>query len=282
MNLFEIVKELDNEFNIESYMDVWGRFDYYFEPLKPYLSNDFMIRYSGLMINNSKEIELIIGATFLSQSLFEYIIQKDIHNALVFTHHPLYQKVSDYSWEDKLIIYASILKDRKISIYSCHLPFDEHRRYSTSYYMANSFLKEIEEDVTDEEGFLIGFKGLAKDNIIDLINDISSEIMVYNQDDEIPNKVICVPGGGLNTNFLRIAKKYGIDTYITGSARYKGKNAEMRNYELIKTIEELDIKVICFGHYESERIGVKRFINEYFDNSKIKTIYFEDSSFSVQ
>lgn len=282
MNLSTIVSMLDNEFNTIKYVDLWGRYDFLIYPIKEYLTKKFIDNYSGLMIQNGDNVERIITTTFITEDLYEKIINEDIKETLIFTHHPFCQNLYDYSWQDFTKKHIEELKLRDISIYSCHIPFDEHRRYSTSYYLANELMDIISDEINASDQYsetdcFVGFYGKARKDLFDRIRKINSDSRYYKMGDVKPNIIACVPGGGLQKDFMIAAKEKGVDTYITGTSEYRGRNSIERNYKLFKELQELELNVIGLGHYHSEAIGIKKFTEEYLSSFGITVEYFNDT-----
>lgn len=282
MKLSKIVSMLDREFNTMEYIDLWGRYDSLINPIKEYLTCKFISNYSGLMIHNGDDVDKIITTTFITEDLYNKVLSEDIKNTLIFTHHPFCQNLIDYSWEDVTKHHIKGLKLREISIYSCHIPFDEHKRYSTSYYMADELMDTITDEIYARDKYtktdcFVGFYGKASKNLFNRIRKINSDSRYYKLGDSKLDIIACVPGGGLQKDFLIAAKNIGVDTYITGCSEYRGGNSVVRNYKLFNELQELELNVIGIGHYHSEAIGIKKFTEEYLSTLGIDVEYFEDT-----
>ena len=136
MKKYELIKKLNEDFNIYKYHDVWNRFNDYTKNIKQYIQEDYQEYACGLMIDFTEDIEEILTTTFITENLFTFIKENNKKDLLIFTHHPYYQKTLDNSWHDSISKNIDILKDNRIGIYVCHMALDFHPKYSTALYLA--------------------------------------------------------------------------------------------------------------------------------------------------
>lgn len=83
--------------------------------------------------------------TFITDNSFHYIKETNRKNVLIFTHHPFYQKTTDFSWHDAIYDNVDLIRERNIAIYVGHMALDFHQTYSTAYYLAREFIKNPKE-----------------------------------------------------------------------------------------------------------------------------------------
>ncbi len=112
--------------------------------------------------------------------------------------------------------------DANLAIYAVHLPLDAHEKYGNNFNLAKYLgLKKLKR-AFNYHGNVIGVIGVNKHG-----------------------KKIGVCSGGAGV-FAEEAKLLGCDLYITGEADWGEKIAA----------ENIGMKMICAGHYETETFGV--------------------------
>lgn len=278
----EIFVELDMDFEIAKYCDVWGRFEEYIHKLEKELSKSFLESFTGIMIDRLEEVDEIITATFITDNLFQYIKDNKKRNVLIFAHHPFYQKVYDYSWHDSIFKNLDIINQNKISIYICHLALDFHIKNSTAYY----FAKELILNPTDRlkykyqgvEGEVeCEYYGKHKNDFEKRLNTIKSDFVFYQFSEKDPEIICCSPGGGNMLDHIELAKEKGVDTYITGISEYRGKNSISRNKSYFQELERIGLNIIGLGHYQTEALAMKGLVDDYFNKFNHPASYFEDN-----
>lgn len=112
--------------------------------------------------------------------------------------------------------------DSNIALYAAHLPLDANRKYGNNWELARRLgLKQIEPAFA-YHGHTIGVTGIAEDG----------------------RKIgVCSGGAG---EFAAEAKRLGCDTYLTGEANWGEQIAA----------ENIGMRMVCAGHYETEIFGV--------------------------
>jgi len=279
----EIVENLDKKFNVYSVTDVWSCFDYLIEPIKEYCTSPFLEYYSGLMIDYCENASEIITTTFVTENIFKYIKKQGKTDVFIFTHHPFYQNMYDYSLENHISDNLNIIKNNRVSIYSCHLPLDMlYTNHSTGYYLADKLMKDIESGFYAYDGYLekeipCGYYGKSKENLFDISHRINKHFSYYKSFEKEPNFIACVPGGGNEIEFIKEAKSLGVDTYITGIVEMRGDNSVSKNVDFFKKINELEINLIGLGHYQTESLAMRGLIGDYFkEKFDCPVSYFSD------
>ncbi len=112
--------------------------------------------------------------------------------------------------------------DANVALYAVHLPLDANRKYGNNWELARHLgLKQIEPAFA-YHGYTIGVTGIAADG----------------------RKIgVCSGGAG---EFAAEAKRLGCDAFVTGEANWGEQIAA----------ENVGMRMVCAGHYETEIFGV--------------------------
>ena len=90
------------------------------------------------MCDFTNEIEKVYTTVFISDKGLLKLINDDVSNAMLFSHHPTNWDLKDhngnYVTDEKNI---AELKERNISIYVLHHPLDNYGKYSTCKTLAD-------------------------------------------------------------------------------------------------------------------------------------------------
>jgi putative NIF3 family GTP cyclohydrolase 1 type 2 len=131
--------------------------------------------------------------------------------------------------------------DSDIAIFASHLPLDANKRCGNNWEIARSLKLSKIEKAFNYHGNVIGVKGVGPDGI------------VYG---------ICSGGAG---DFAAEAKDLGCDIFITGEA----------NWGDVIAAENVNMPMLCCGHYESEVFGVAALAREMAKDLGINTVFIE-------
>lgn len=281
MEKSELLKKINEDFDIYRYHDVWNKFEDYTKTIQQYIYPKYKEYACGLMLDFTEDIKEILTTTFITENLFTFIRENNKKDLLIFTHHPYYQKTFDNSWHDSISKNIDILKDNRISIYVCHMALDFHPKYSTAFYLAKELISNIEGRLSYEYNGIDGnveceYYGNCVDDLFDRINELSLKGVFYQFNDMQPRKICCSPGGGNIIELIRMAKQKGVDTYITGVTEFKGKNSISRNKNYFEELQDIGINIIGLGHYETECLAMKGLAKDYFGSLISSVAYFED------
>ncbi len=112
--------------------------------------------------------------------------------------------------------------DANVALYAAHLPLDANRKYGNNWELARHLgLKQIEPAFA-YHGYTIGVMGFVEDG----------------------RKIgVCSGGAG---DFAAEAKRLGCDAFVTGEANWGEQIAA----------ENIGMRMVCAGHYETEIFGV--------------------------
>jgi putative NIF3 family GTP cyclohydrolase 1 type 2 len=144
MKLKEITKTLDEFFQLNALdMDpsMKNFIPMVYDPIgfkrKNFFEKDFCSRFNGLMIKGWEEVNTIFLSVFPSEEVLENFIKKSQAGDLLFLHHPIFMS----SWDPKGNTWTFFhpidpktlkkIKDKQLSIYSCHAPMDTNNTIGT-------------------------------------------------------------------------------------------------------------------------------------------------------
>lgn len=135
------------------------------------------------------------------------------------------------------VVHAAIAAD--LGLYAAHLPLDANKDFGNNWEIAREMKLKKVTPAFNYHGHVIGLVGLAPDD----------------------KKVgVCSGGAG---DFAADAKALGCDVFVTGEANWGEKIAA----------ENIGMKMVCRGHYETETYGVKALAKKLKAALKVPTIF---------
>jgi putative NIF3 family GTP cyclohydrolase 1 type 2 len=273
MKAKKLYKRLDSDFELEKCKDDWEDMDY-----NEYISENFKKRYMGILLDNSQDIETVYTAVFPSDRVLQRIINLGKENILLVTHHPMIwdiRKPSVFQNISKNLL--PILKQKKISIYSIHVPLDRNGEYSTGTNLARALDIEIEGEFYEYFGSKVGIIGrtefttpeeLAK-KLEDAIGH-RTKLWKYGSNDIVNQRVAVVGGGGNNIEGIEEIVDLGINTYVTGVTVLNDFSKKTHEFE-----EEKRINIIGGTHYSTEKFACIA-LCKYFEKLGLDCAFIED------
>ena len=127
--------------------------------------------------------------------------------------------------------------DANLAIYACHLPLDAHPTLGNNAQLAKALGLRNVKPAFSYHGNVIGLVGQ------------SGKLKVG----------LCSGGAG---EFAEEAKRLGCDLYVTGEA----------NWGDVIAAENVGMKMVCAGHYETEVFGVRAVAKAMAKSLKVKTV----------
>lgn len=287
--LNEIVNKLDEELKIKSFGKdtAFSRFipDVY-DPInfdwRSVFENDFTKLFNGLMLKGASEVKNVFLAVFPTDYVLKRFIKESNEGDLLFMHHPILMECGDPKgkWGRGFVPikenYIKKIKDKKLSIYTCHLPLDYHEQLGTSVAIAQSLnanivdgllpnidgrdlilicnIKEVNTDVLEQKLInifeipYVDFEGKRLDNI---------------------SKIAIVAGCGDKVDWMKGAEKRGVQAYITGEVHCHIDNdyGKLKYKEMINYAKHTSMSLIGVSHSASEYLVKKTIIKKWFENN---------------
>jgi len=285
-HLDDIVKSLDSEFNIEAFgkdpafsrfiPSVYkGRLDWkaLFEP-------SFNEIFNGLMIKGDGKVKNLFLAVFPTSHVLNHFIDYGEPGDLLFMHHPLVMECGDPygKWGRGFVPIEEHLlhrvKEKGLSIHTCHVPMDYHQTLGTSQAMAESLgLRITNRFIHDEEHGDIGIIGevtpMATESLINQckrVFDIPYVDFEGKSHDSI-TKVAVVAGCGDKVKWMKEAEKQGVEAYISGEIHCHIDNDYGRKkYQAVEEfVETSNMSLIGVSHAASEYLVKRTLMYQWFE-----------------
>jgi putative NIF3 family GTP cyclohydrolase 1 type 2 len=264
----EVYRKLDKEFEIDKIdEEEWGLFD-----LGSYVTESFMKTRKGLVLDFTSEIERVYTAVFPSKSVIDQILETNVTDALLFTHHPMIwdTSVEGPPFRNMPAEYVKELKERRISYYAIHLPLDRNGPYSTGMSLTKGLGIEPVGEFAEFNDILVGVIGVTECKTIPELaakvrDVVGHEVKLWNYGtSNIPNQKVALVGGG--GNYPQIVEELGesdIRTYITGvTMKVPSYEPSVVFHDICKKYE---INVIAATHYSTEKfacIALQKFCDD--------------------
>lgn len=289
VSLDDVVNKLDEELKIKSYGKdtAFSRFipDVY-DPLnfdwRSMFESDFTKLFNGLMLKGAAEIKNVFLAVFPTDYVLDRFIKESNKGDLLFMHHPILMECGDPKgkWGRGFVpikeYYIKKIKDKSLSVYTCHLPLDYHERLGTSVAIA----KALNANIID--GFLPNDNG---QNLILICNieEIHTNALERKLVEifEIPyvdfegkrldniSKIAIVAGCGDKVDWMKEAEAKGVQAYITGEIHCHIDNdyGKLKYEKMINYAKYTSMSLIGVSHSASEYLVKKTQIKKWFENS---------------
>jgi putative NIF3 family GTP cyclohydrolase 1 type 2 len=286
--LDELVNKLDEEFDIRSFGKdpAFSRFipDVYSQTKVDWPSifeDDFTELFNGLMVKGASEVSNIFLAVFPTDDVLERFIDESVPGDLLFMHHPLLMECGDPQgkWGRGFLPikkeYLQKVKEKQLSIYTCHVPLDYHKQLGTSVAIAKALNAEIVDGLLpDEHGHnLVLVCTMKQTNTSALKQDLKEIFDLPYVDfegkelDDI-RKVAIVAGCGDKVDWMKEAEEKGVHAYITGEIHCHIDNdyGRMKYEKMMKYAEHTSMSLIGVSHSASEYIVKKTLINDWLES----------------
>ena len=246
--------------------------------IQSYVTDNFKERFMWLVTDNTQNIDKVFTAVFLNEKIVKNIIEKDIVDALIFTHHPMHWDINTTP------VFANLpatlfeeLKKRRISSYNLHVPLDKNWPYSTSYNLAEKLWIQQTWEFANYFWTNVGIIGKTEHpDIHSLAKNFEEivwhEVKIYPYGDfKILHQIVgVIGGGGFDQAFLQELKEIWINTlitWITADNEYSKTNHDFA--------KENKINIIWWTHYSTEKFACQRMV-EYFKEMWLESEFIED------
>lgn len=265
MDATYLYKKLDDDFELESIIDEWRML-----PKNEYISDQFLERYMGIMLDNSHIINHVYTATFPDELVLNELLEKRVSNALLVSHHAMIwdSRLDGFPFRPIPDKYYLELKKRNISFYVLHHPLDKNGKYSTATTLANALKLDFLGEFCEYMGIKVGIIGRTNSKTIESLKQVVKEtvdhkVKVWNYGDkEISDQKVCVVGGGGNMPFIiEEVARLGVNVYITGVIKpVEGYAPSIKFHELA---QKNKVNIIAATHYSTEKFACMALV-EYF------------------
>ncbi|MGY3717335.1 Nif3-like dinuclear metal center hexameric protein [Sutcliffiella cohnii] len=290
-----VVKELDKEFDIKAFgkdpsfsrfiPDVYDRLNFHW---KSEFEKDFTELFNGLMLRGAPEINNVFLAVFPTDDVLERFIKESHEGDLLFMHHPLLMECGDPNgkWGRGFVPikeeFIRKIKEKNLSVYTCHIPLDYHKQLGTSVAIAKALKAEIVDGfLQDDSGnnlvLVCNIEETNTDALEQQLKEIFELPYVDFEGKRLNNirKIAIVAGCGDKVEWMIEAEGIGVQAYITGEIHCHIDNEYGRmKYEKMKDYaRNTSMSLIGVSHSASEYLVKRTLIKDWFEtNFKLNTI----------
>jgi putative NIF3 family GTP cyclohydrolase 1 type 2 len=287
--LQEIVNKLDIEFDIKAFGKdpSFSRFiPSVYDPIpydwKSVFEIEFVELFNGLMIKGASKVERIFLAVFPTDHVLERFIEEGSSGDLLFMHHPILMECGDPKgkWGKGFIPikekYIKQMKEKKLSVYTCHAPLDLHQKLSTNMAIANKLRAKLIE--THNE--VVIYCTIEKTNTDELVSTLKEIFDIPYVDFEGLNlrdiqKIAIVAGCGDVVEWMKEAEDHGVQAYITGEIHCHIDNdyGKQKYKKMMDYVANTSMSLIGASHSASEYLVHKTLMKDWFEkNFDIQTV----------
>ncbi|MFJ7973621.1 Nif3-like dinuclear metal center hexameric protein [Psychrobacillus sp. NPDC096389] len=293
-DLNEIVNRLDKEFKIKEFGkdSAFSRFiPNVYDPIKfdwkAIFEKEFVELFNGLMLRGASNIEKVFLAVFPTDYVLEKFIEESNEGDLLFMHHPLLMECGDPygSWGKGFVPinekYIDQIKQKKLSIYTCHVPMDCHKQLSTNIAIAKELnAKVIDKDpINDQSNDFVLYCNIENSDtqsLITMLKEIFNIPYVDFEGQELQDiqKVAIVAGCGDVVDWMEEAERNGVQAYITGEIHCHIDNeyGKQKFNRIMDYASKTSMSLIGVSHSASEYLVHQTLMKNWFEkNFDIKT-----------
>ncbi|KFM99914.1 hypothetical protein D0U04_04605 [Bacillus clarus] len=249
-------------------------------PWQQFFEEDFVELFNGLMIRGAENVNTVFLAVFPTDDVLEKFISQSKPGDLLFMHHPLVMECGDplgKSGRGFIPIkphYLQAIKDKNLSIYTCHSPMDYNQTYGTSI----SIAKALQATVID--GFACSGPENEPVGLICEIDETSTTSLQQHlkklfhipyvdfegQHHDSIKKIAIIAGCGDVVSLMKEAEEKGAEAYIAGEIHCHIDNEYGRHkYSLIMDyVKETNMSLIGVSHSASEYLVKKTLMHDWF------------------
>lgn len=241
---------------------------------REYFTEYFSTLFNGLMISGDEYVSHVFGSVFPTEEVLNQFINEAEFGDLLFLHHPIDMECGDPQGKSGRFIlpikkeFLNRIKNKKLSIYSCHHPLDCHYEISTGMAIAKEIgLKNIIPCIKQTGGFvgLIGeIDDISSDKLIEKLKTIFC-IPYLDFGGKVNNsikKVVIVPGGGDKIDFFKEAETSGVDAYISGEihSHIDNEKGKAKMEEALEYMKDSKMSFFGVSHASSEFLVIKKMV----------------------
>ncbi|WP_156319841.1 Nif3-like dinuclear metal center hexameric protein [Bacillus sp. FJAT-18017] len=294
VELKEMVSKLDAEFNINSFgKDAsFSRFiPRVYEPVnfdwQSEFEKGFVELFNGLMLKGDSNVERVFLAVFPTDKVLEHFIVEGNSGDLLFMHHPLLMECGDPKgeWGKGFVPikekYINKLKEKNLSVYTCHIPLDCHKQLGTNIAIAKKLnAQPIVDDTLNAKNEYVLYCTIKKTNTANLIAILENTFEIPYVDfegrevDDI-QKVAIVAGCGDVVDWMKEAEENGVQAYITGEIHCHIDNeyGKQKHKQMMEYASNTPMSLIGVSHSASEYLVHKTLMKDWFEkNFNVETV----------
>ena len=269
----ELIKKLDEDFELNLCNDDWSRMDY-----NKYISKNFENCYMGILLDNTRKVKKLFTAVFPSDDVLNKLLELNEKHIMLVIHHPMvWDLTKERVFEDINPELLPKLKASEISIYTMHVPLDKNGKYSTTSNLARVLNIEKEGEFYSYYGVKVGIYGRTdattpEELNLKLTNAVGHDTKLWKYGSDLieEQRVALIAGGGNEIDIIQEVMKLGINTHVTGVVALNDYSKNTHEFE-----KENRINLIGGTHYSTEKFACIA-LCEYFENLGLSCEFIED------
>ena len=285
LNTLFKVKELEKDPAMSQFVPMV--YKDYPEELKNLYEPEFLKRFNGLMVKGGEKIHTVFTASFPHDEILDKFFVQSETGDLLFLHHPIPLECGDpkgvlgrgFIRNNPILLQK--IKQKKLSIYSCHAPLDYNEYISTNRAIAEALQATIMSEFlpfgNGYAGLIAKIKPSSTRGLISELKKIFSIPYVDFAGKSMKRitMVGIVAGGGDEMSYSQMSLDKGAQAYITGEifSHYDSDWGRENTSKLKEYAKITDISLIGVSHAASEflvmRTQIPQWFKEYFELSVI-------------
>ncbi|MBA4494461.1 Nif3-like dinuclear metal center hexameric protein [Paenactinomyces guangxiensis] len=237
-------------------------------------NGEFNKYFNGLMIKGYDQVDQVFLAVFPTDDVLKRFIDQSQEGDLLFMHHPLLMECGDPrgQWGRGFVPidekWLRMMKEKKLSVYTCHAPMDLHRNLGTSAAIAKELNAVRIDDFFEGCGIICE---IQETDTLTLINRLLSVFEIPYADFEGKEhhsirKIAIVAGCGDKVRAMMEAEAKGAQAYITGEIHCHIDNdyGRSRFKQIMDYVPHTTMSLIGVSHSASEYLVKKTLMKNWF------------------
>ena len=178
----------------------------------------------GLQEDNTEEITRVYTATFASPEVFEQVERLDANTCMLFTHHPKPQRLNTADPPPQIPQkWLDFLKERRISLFTYHIPLDRNSPFSPGVNLARALGAEPYDSFFEQNLVRMGVVctspfSTATELAQAMERVVWHAVKLYSYAEDVLSRgrFAIMAGGAKNTQIYEQLRDWGVNTFITG------------------------------------------------------------------
>lgn len=255
-----IYKALEEEFSPDKCTDVF--------PVK------------GLQHHFADDVDTVYTATFAGDEVFEKLIELGAENCLLFTHHPVPQREDILAAPQPIAEkWQKMMAERKISLFSYHIPLDRNGPYSPGNNLAKRMGLKPYKEFYEQNGVRMGVMcysdfETAEEAAKCLESVLGNPVKLYNYGGSRLNngKIAIMCGGAKSTDIYAQLKDEGINLFITGVTNKKAEWVQ----NIHNSAELNGVSLLGGTHQATEKFAPAEMVR-FFEKLGVKSVFIDET-----
>ncbi|MEH7464786.1 Nif3-like dinuclear metal center hexameric protein [Bacillus thuringiensis] len=246
-------------------------------PWQEFFEDDFVTYFNGLMIKGADVVRNVFLAVFPTEEVLDRFLAEGTAGDLLFMHHPLVMECGDpHGLPGRGFVpipnhYLQAIKEKGLSVYTCHAPMDLHQTYGTSIAMAKALHASVNETFANGDGLICEIAPTNTNELIEKAKRIFDIPYVdfEGQTRSHITKIAIIAGCGDKVSMMQEAEEKGAQAYITGEVHcHIDNDYGKKKYDIMKEyIPHTNMSLIGVSHSASEFLVKKTLMYDWFSQN---------------